>query len=152
MSPDPRTAALVKLAVKSLTNVQTLRIIFGHPNINDVLLRCFFDEQRSHSIRRLWLENCRISVGCSTELVNHLLQLPRKLNFSGLESIRFRRLPLRPARSINSDLLAGHFVHARAGEPTDLIDGAGGVYPTTMNDAFWELKLNGQFAREEYYQ
>ena len=125
-----------------MTNLQTLRIIFGHANINDVLLRCFFDKARPRSIRRLWLENCRISVGCSTRLLNHPLQLPVELDFGGLESIRFRRLPLRPAVPLEKAYPHDQFVHARGGTAADLINGAGGLYPTTTNGVFHEIEMN----------
>lgn len=120
LSPDPRTAKLVQLAVKNMSNVQTLRIINGHPNINDALLRCFFDKSRPRNIRRLWLENCRINVGCSLKQINHPLQLPYELDFTGLESIRFRRLPLRPAMPLDKEIPRFQFVHARGGMSVDM--------------------------------
>ncbi|TKA67579.1 hypothetical protein B0A55_10181 [Friedmanniomyces simplex] len=49
LSTDPRTICLVRHAVRNMTKVHTLRIILGHPNLNDALLRCFFDKRRKKS-------------------------------------------------------------------------------------------------------
>lgn len=138
LSPDPRTIKLVQLAVQHMTRVHTLRIIFGHPNINDVLLRCFFSRQRARvtPIRRLWLENCRISAGCDLRLINHPLDLPLELDFSGLESIRFRRLPMRPGRPTDRHTPQKLYVHSRGISTSWLLglqDGAGGHYSTATN-------------------
>ena len=129
-----------------MTRVHTLRIIFGHPNINDALLRCFFDRhrQRSTPVRRLWLENCRISAGCCLELIEHPLDLPLELDFTGLESVRFRRLPLRTGKATSKPTPGNRFVHARGMStvPTvDMQDGAGGLYLTTLNELRVEMDL-----------
>ena len=144
LSPDPRTSKLVQLAVQHMTRVHTLRIIFGHPNINDALLRCFFakDRQPITPVRRLWLENCRISAGCHLHLSEHPLNLPLRLDFSGLESVRFRRLPIRPGRPTTKHIPRNQFVHARGMSTLlneGLQDGAGGVYMASMNDLKAEI-------------
>jgi hypothetical protein len=90
----------VQKAVVNLNNVDTLRIILGHPPITDALLRCFFDTRRSSRpnyngpVRRLWLESCRISAGLQLQVEDFPYGLPLKLDFNGVESVRFRRLPL----------------------------------------------------------
>ena len=143
LSPDPRTTRLIQLAVKHMTKVHTLRIIFGHPNINDALLRCFFSKARDRvtPVRRLWLENCRISAGCDLTLINHPFDLPLELDFSGLESIRFRRLPMRPGRRTDRHTPQMLYVHSR-GISTSwlsrLQDGAGGHYSTTTDTVLSE--------------
>jgi hypothetical protein len=97
--------------VDNLNHVHTLRIIFGHPTINDALLRCFFDAHRprrsnySGPVRRLWLESCRISAGLALEVNDFPYELPSKVSFDGLESVRFRRLPI--------DFKLWHFNNAR---------------------------------------
>lgn len=149
LSCDPRTTKLVQLAVQHMTRVQTLRIILGHPNMTDALLRCFFDRSRrcETSIRRLWLENCRISAGCTLRILDHPLQLPLELDFSGLEAMRFRRLPLRamdPTTSLSAQLDdMGPFrsceAHSRRGYHTQLQDGVGGHYETVVVSVPHEL-------------
>lgn len=142
LSPDPRTAKLIQLAVRNMKNVQTLRIIFGHPNINDALLRNFFDAEREPSIRRLWLENCRISSTCDLQQLTHLEQIPSELNFAGVESVRFRRMPIRPAMPLEKRTPLYQYVHARGGTEADMQNGSGGSYSTTINDVGHELEMN----------
>ena len=144
LSPDPRTTRLVQLAVRHMTRVHTLRIIFGHPNINDALLRCFFAKNRDCTtpIRRLWLEDCRISAGCDLKIVSHPLDLPLELDFNGLESIRFRRMPLRPGRPTMISTPSDLFVYARGRHDKarmELQDGAGGHYITAGYSAHMEM-------------
>ena len=143
LSPDPRTTKLIQLAVQQMTRVHTLRIIFGHPNITDALLRCFFSSQQDRitPIRRLWLENCRISAGCDVRLINHPLDLPLELDFGGLESIRFRRLPMRPGRPTDKHTPQKLYVHSRGVSTSWLLglqDGAGGHYSTATNTVLSE--------------
>ncbi|KAK5136190.1 hypothetical protein LTR08_004027 [Meristemomyces frigidus] len=133
LSTDPRTIRLAQLAVQNMTKVTTLRIIFGHPTLNDALLRCFFDKHRRKAtpVRRLWLENCRISAGCCLEITDHPYGLPLELDFAGLESVRFRRLPLRPCSLPRDDAAV---VYARSYRTRDMQDGRGGLYSTTINE------------------
>lgn len=142
LSADPRTAVFVRLGLENMKNVQTLRIIFGHPIINDMLLRHFFDAKRPTSVRRLWLENCRINASYygTTGDVEGLS--PFVSNFAGLESIRFRRMPLRPGMPVDKKLPLFLSVHSRGGTMVHLQDGAGGAYPTTVNDIGRELELS----------
>lgn len=137
LSSDPRTAKLVQAAARQMTKLHTLRIIFGHPNVNDALLRTLFDKdrQRDNPVRRLWLENCRISAGCNTSIPHHPLELPFELDFNGLESMRFRRLPLRPHTNLNAVPPRFHFVNARGTASSKMQDGAGGKMFTTTNEA-----------------
>ncbi|KAK3070351.1 hypothetical protein LTR53_010615 [Teratosphaeriaceae sp. CCFEE 6253] len=139
LSTDLRTICLVKHAVRNMTRVHTLRIIFGHPNLNDALLRCFFDKRRlkSNPVRRLWLENCRFTAGCNISLDEHPHGLPLELDFDGLESVRFRRLPMRPGRPWRTGDYPGYgLVYSRGTllpRSEVLHDGVGGRYSTTMN-------------------
>ena len=118
-----------------MTNVHTLRIIFGHPNLNDALLRCFFDKSRESSVpvRKLWLESCRISAGCDISIPSNSYGLPLQLNFGDLESVRFRRLPLRPGVGLDRGMPIYHSVYARSTHVLELQDGVGGQYLTTTN-------------------
>ena len=93
-------------------------------------------------IRRLWLENCRISAGCNLSISRHPLHLPLNLDFSGLESIRFRRLPIRPGMSLSHTIPAHQFVNSRGGKLLDLQDGAGGQMFTTTSDLRSELRFS----------
>lgn len=146
LSADRRTITLIQLAVRFMTKVNTLRVIFGHPNVTDALLRCLFSKERTRMtpVRRLWLENCRISAGCDLKLLNHALDLPPELDFGGLESIRFRRLPMRAGRPTSKHIPENIFVHARridVGATFDLQDGAGGYYAASANSVRAELKV-----------
>ncbi|KAK4495332.1 hypothetical protein PRZ48_013663 [Zasmidium cellare] len=137
LSTDPRTIRLVQHAVALMTHVHTLRIIFGHPNLTDALLRCFFDTNRAlpgsgyNPIRKLWLENCRISAGLNPSIESHPYGLPLQLDFTGLESVRFRRLPMRPVMAL--DWFRATIVYSRGGRFRKLLDGTGGRYDTTLN-------------------
>ncbi|GAB7359699.1 hypothetical protein MBLNU230_g6874t1 [Neophaeotheca triangularis] len=111
LSTDPRTIELLKRAVANMTKIQTLRIIFGHTTLSEALLRCFFDVNRARlaPLRRLWLENVRITVGGVGDLVEmekHPYDLPLRLDYTGLESVRYRRSPLWQQR------IASPFGHA----------------------------------------
>ena len=121
LSIDPRTIRLVQLAVRNMTKVSSLRIIFGHPGLNDALIRSFFDIDRVafNPVRRLWIENARISAGCCLDITSHPYDLALKLSFHGLESVRLRRLQLVP------DCAYGHppwnqYIESRAGLVLDL--------------------------------
>ncbi|KAK3697145.1 hypothetical protein LTR37_017641 [Vermiconidia calcicola] len=135
LSVDPRTTKLVQLAVQHMHKVHTLRIIFGHPNVNDALLRCFFDKDRKHTtpVRRLWLENCRFSAGCDPRIESHPLGLPLELDFAGLKSIRFRRMPIQTGHPLYRRW-GGEFNHSRGSKKAcSLQDGAGGSYTTLVD-------------------
>ncbi|EME38966.1 hypothetical protein DOTSEDRAFT_57272 [Dothistroma septosporum NZE10] len=147
LSADPRTIELVKLAAKQLKNVNTLRIVFGHPNLTDALLRCFFDVKRTGKgagcarIRKLWLENCRISNGLCTTLPLHPYGLPLALDLSGLESVRFRRLPIRPRSYDSGNAPTFMYNYSRDGSPRLLQDGCGGMYTTATTTMSEEFKV-----------
>ncbi|KAI5364732.1 Putative F-box domain-containing protein [Septoria linicola] len=143
LSTDPRTIELARLAVQNMKKVHTLRIVLGHPHLTDALLRCFFDERRNVSdytrVRRLWLENCRISAGLDYDIPWHPYGLPLKLDFTGLESVRFRRLPMRPG-PLSNQAYALHMSYSRGGERRSLQDGMGGRYEASAINVLDELK------------
>ncbi|KAF2724737.1 hypothetical protein K431DRAFT_281688 [Polychaeton citri CBS 116435] len=146
LSIDARTITLVKLAARNLVNLQTLRIIFGHANLNDALLRCLFDSERPRQkqITRLWLENCRISAGCCQSRTGFptTYGLPPELDLRGLQSVRFRRMPLRPASDRDSYLMLSdvNWVYARSTECMTIADGQGGAYSTSIHTTEQELE------------
>lgn len=148
LSADPRTIRLVQHAVNHMTHVHTLRIILGHPNLTDALLRCFFDSYRAipgsgcYPVRKLWLENCRISAGLNTAITSHPYWLPLALDFSGLESVRFRRLPIRPGTPM--DWRGAGFVYSRGGRGRELQDGTGKQFITTVNDFNEEARAGSE--------
>ena len=147
LSTDPRTISLIRHAVRNMVKVNTLRIVFGHPNLTDALLRCFFDKHRArhNPVRRLWLENCRISAGCNLSINEHPHGLPVQLDFDGLQSVRLRRLPLRPDESKAADFSSYERVTSRGGDVVDnQQDGVGGVYSTTFNPVRAELSAGQQ--------
>jgi hypothetical protein len=126
-----------------MTQVHTLRIILGHPTLTDALLRCFFDVRRSSvpeivPVRRLWLEYCRISAGLNPDLNHHPYGLPLKLRFDGLQSIRFRRLPMHCGVPFDQYLPSDHVVFSRDGTHRQLPDGAGSSYITDISHTIAE--------------
>lgn len=132
-----------------MPKVHTLRVILGHPNLTDALLRSFFDARRHGAdgvvpVRKLWLENCRISAGLNIALAGGgPYGLASMLRFHGLESIRLRRLPIRRAgwRASSSGV-----VYSRGGRLQRLQDGLGGHYETTVQDADVEFAAGDEYA------
>ncbi|WPH01707.1 Hypothetical protein R9X50_00455900 [Acrodontium crateriforme] len=145
LSTDPRTIRLTQAAVRSMRNVHTLRIIFGHPTLNDALLRCFFDKTRERvtPIRKLWLESCRIGAGCDLDIPHSPYGLPLQLDFSGVQSIRFRRLPLRPGKEPRRVPGGYEMVHARSQHAWEMQDAVGGTYTTSANTLIAEQTAMG---------
>lgn len=70
----------------------------------------------------------------------HPLGLPRDLDFAGLESLRFRRMPIKPAMADDERLGRFEFNHCRGLRTVELQDGQGGLYLTTANQAAEELQ------------
>ncbi|KXT15542.1 hypothetical protein AC579_6544 [Pseudocercospora musae] len=147
LSTDWRTVELVKMAVKEMKKVTTVRIVLGHPWIVDAILRSFFDVDRKDAmpVRRLWLENCRISTGLVKWMRPDGHDLPKKLNFGGLESVRFRRLPLRPGTKVDGMLTRNQLVYSRGGVYHEFQDGLGGHYRTTCNTAYMEAQAGEKY-------
>lgn len=139
LSYDPRAIELVRLAVRGMVKVGTVRIVGGHQGLVDVLLRCLFDRERASEspVRRLWVEGCRVSGACEISFPEHPVGLPTELDFSGLQSVRMRRLPLRPALSREHPLSQYDFVFARGHRMEELQDGQGSLYLATTNNT-WE--------------
>jgi hypothetical protein len=137
LSMDPRTIRLVRMAVRNMTRVHTLRIVFGHPKLTEALLRCFFDEQREREnpVKKLWLENVRIVEGTEMVLDRHKYGLPLRLSFEGVEVVRFRRLPLNTAEMDHGRATSDRslFVYSRGGEARELQNGLGGNYLTSTH-------------------
>ncbi|EOA81309.1 uncharacterized protein SETTUDRAFT_157256 [Exserohilum turcica Et28A] len=128
LSQDNRIHVLLKLAIRNLVNVHTLRIIYGHWKLTNALLAGFLDGNRPRSVplRKLWLECC-----CFEKDALYWL-LPSKA--TGLESIRLRRLgnemfdPVQRRR-----LKPKEFKLARGGRRLDMYNGAGGFVQTTVD-------------------
>src|ERR1700760_1334379 len=129
LSSDWRTIELLRLAIRNMVNVHTLRLYFPHYNLGRVLLNDFFDKLRPRnvSIRRLWLENCDI-------FCDNLYST--SFDLTGLQSIRIRRIKsfYSPAGSFDD---ASHLSLSRDGSYRPKLDGAGGYMRTwhhTPND------------------
>lgn len=140
---DPRTICLVRLAVRNMTRVNTLRIVFGHPKMTEALLRCFFDayRERENPVKRLWLENVRIVEGTEIILERHKYGLPLHLDFTGVEKLRLRRLPLNTMEKDQHKQLNDRreFVYTRGKEARELQNGLGGMYLTSTNNLGMEI-------------
>lgn len=137
LSCDPRTICLVRMAVRHMVKLNTLRIVFGHPKLTEALLRCVFDveRQRETPVRRLWLENVRLNECLELTIPHHKYGLPLRVDFSGLESLRLRRLPLSVKELNQDDRISNrtHYSYARGGTSRELQNGLGGHYLTTVN-------------------
>lgn len=142
MSCDPRTWELVRLAVKGMQRVHTVRIINGHVQLVDVLLRSFFDPDREKQtpVRRLWLEGCRIAAACDLNGPRTKYGDADILDFTGLETLRLRRLPLKPGMGLFEVVPRHDFVLARGGTTQQLQDGQGGTYLAVTNDPWDETR------------
>lgn len=140
---DPRTICLVRLAVRNMTRVNTLRIVFGHPRMTEALLRCFFDadRERENPVKRLWLENVRIVEGTEIILERHKYGLPLHLDFTGVEKLRLRRLPLNTMEKDQQTQLKDRreFVYTRGKRARELQNGLGGMYLTSTNNLGMEI-------------
>ncbi|KAH7563326.1 hypothetical protein J3E72DRAFT_386175 [Bipolaris maydis] len=128
LSQDERLHILVKLALRNLVNVHTLRIIYGHWKLTNALVAGFLDENRPRNVplRKLWLECC-----CFEKDALYWL-LPHKT--TGLESIRLRRLGNEMFDSIQRQRLKlMEFKLSRGGQRDFPIhNGAGGFTRTTV--------------------
>jgi hypothetical protein len=129
LSSDWRTIELLRLAIRNMVNVHTIRLYFPHYNLGRVLLNDFFEKSRPRNIpiRRLWLENCDI-------FCDNLYST--SFDLTGLQSIRARRLKsfYFPIGSFEN---ASHFSLSRDGSYRSKLDGAGGSMLTwhhTPND------------------
>ncbi|USP82688.1 uncharacterized protein yc1106_09962 [Curvularia clavata] len=128
LSQDQRLRALVKLAIRNLANVHTLRIVYGHWNLTNALVGGFLDENRPRNVplRKLWLECC-----CFQQEDMYWL-LPSKT--TGLESIRLRRLGNEMFNPMQRRRLGPmEFKLSRGGKQNFPIhNGAGGFIRTTV--------------------
>ena len=144
LSPDPRTAQLVKLAVQGMTKVSTLRIILGHVHIVDALLRCLFDRARVKfsPVRKLWLESCQIDAVGHLDLPPHPMGMPTDLDFDGLESMHLKRLPMETIWSFHHSL--ENHVYARGGhEKSRFHNARGRKYYTGARPLKMEIDTGG---------
>jgi hypothetical protein len=143
LSIDPRTICLVRLAVRNMTRVNTLRVVFGHPKLTEALLRSFFDADRKaeNRVKRLWLDNIDIVPGTERISIFEKYGLPLKLDFRGVETLRLRRLPLGVADMTDQQRFTRRtqVVYSRGGRASELADGLGGNYLTTTNFAGGEI-------------
>lgn len=74
--------------------------------------------------------------------------LPSKLSYEGLESVRFRRLPLCPVHHMYSTESVLSWVHCRSAQLYGkLQDGTGGYYDCSVDTVITELPfpLHGRY-------
>ncbi|KAH3912261.1 hypothetical protein HBH56_123860 [Parastagonospora nodorum] len=139
LSRDPRLHALLKLAIRNLVNVHTLRIVHGHMNLASLLVAGFLDQNRTRqvSLRKLWLENCCLSANLMRSLSSHRL--------TGLESLRIRRVDASSLLSSPKDLRFLEFRPTRGGMYYQMHDGSGNWAPTTVQ--FSGIGMSEEFHR-----
>ncbi|KAF2146346.1 uncharacterized protein K452DRAFT_348888 [Aplosporella prunicola CBS 121167] len=139
LSRDVRTQKLLRMAIWNMTNVHTLRIIFGHYHLTYGLLYGFLHPQRPREVplRKLWLESC--SLACPVPGPAGMI-FP---DLSGLESIRLRRLsyldhtftPMRSALARGKAEIPGLQTTSQ-----QLYNGIGGEYKTTLTEGWFYEK------------
>ncbi|CAO2657269.1 Nn.00g033950.m01.CDS01 [Neocucurbitaria sp. VM-36] len=128
LSQDGRLHVLLKLAIRNMVNVHTLRVVYGHWKLTSALVLGFLDQNRSRRVplRKLWLESC-----CFTIDSIHFL-LPS--HTTGLESVRIRRLR---SESLNTIQARGmgflEFHLSRSGQYYQMHNGSGGWVGTTVH-------------------
>jgi hypothetical protein len=137
LSCDPRTIMLVRLAVRNMKKLHTLRIVFGHEKLTEALIRCCFDAGREFEtpVRKCWLENVRLNECLEVSIESHKYGLPLKLDFSGLESLWLRRVPMELKHLTQEERISNraYISFSRGGTSTELQNGLGGHYLTTIN-------------------
>jgi hypothetical protein len=124
LSSDWRTLQLLRLAIRNLVNVHTIRLFHPHYNIGRIILDDFFFPNRPQNrpIARLWLENCDI-------WSDHLYATDGSHDLSQLKSLRVRRIRAHyvPSDRINTVL---QYSLARRGRQIERLDGAGDSFLT----------------------
>lgn len=123
VSKDKRLFALLRLAIRNMTNVHTLRIVYGHMNIASALVAGLLDPRRISYIplRKLWLESCCISIR-TWRLITEAS--------ADLEAIRIRRLEMNDLHG--SEVGPHDFSLCRGGHSFQMHNGTGGWTGTTM--------------------
>lgn len=136
LSIDTRLHTLLRLAIRNLVNVHTLRIVYGHWHLTTALISGFLDHARPREVplRKLWLESCAFDIRNVSFL--------GPTNTTGLESVRLRRLRAEA-------LIAGHkhdmawqdMKLARGGHGFQMHNGAGAWVGTTVELAQKDLPV-----------
>ncbi|OAG06760.1 uncharacterized protein CC84DRAFT_1215790 [Paraphaeosphaeria sporulosa] len=130
LSQDNRIHTLLWLAIRNLTNVHTLRIVYGHYNLTRILLAAFLDKRRPQRVplRKLWVESSCLS-GFETNY-NDLLS-PEYA--TGLESVRIRRLRVELETPSERSKAQFEYRLARGGRSLAMHNAAGGFLHTTVD-------------------
>lgn len=128
ISQDGRLHCLLRLAIRNMVNVHTLRIVYGHMSLTNLLVEGFLDQARSRriSIRKLWLESCCLSISSI-----HFLSPD---NVTGLKSIRIRRLHIASLETMCLRKMGFlEYTLSRGGQYYQLHNGAGNWIGTTIH-------------------
>ena len=127
LSQDARLHDLLRLAIRNMINVHTLRIVYGHMQMTHILLEEFLNPDRPQRIplRRLWLESCSL-VGININFMS-------AIRLSGLESIRLRRMRIESAHAPElNNMRFMEFKLSRGGQSFALQNGSGGFLWSTV--------------------
>ena len=127
LSTDTRLHKLLRLAIRNLVNVHTLRIVYGHWHLTTALISGFLDcgRPREVPLRKLWLESCTFDIR------NYGFLGPA--GATGLESVRLRRLRAEPWATRNRhDMAWLDMKLARGGHYYQMHNGAGAWVGTTV--------------------
>lgn len=134
ISTDIRLHKLLRLAIRNLTNVHTLRIVYGHWHLTTALISGFLNQERPREVplRKLWLESCAFDI-------RNVYFLDPAFT-TGLESIRLRRLRAEAwAAGSRHDMAYLDYKLARGGYNYQVHNGAGAWSGTTVEFSQAEL-------------
>jgi hypothetical protein len=141
LSSDWTTLLLLRLAIRNMVNVTTLRFAMPHWNVYWIMMCDFMDgsRKRNLSVSRLWLETCTAVWDAGL--------WPSRCDFSTIKSIRFRRLKvqedIRPAQLGGVEEFPAYFL-ARTGPPVRVRNGLGGLYFTSTHELQQESQCRPQ--------
>jgi hypothetical protein len=127
LSQDPRLHTLLRLAIRNMINVHTLRIVYGHMNLAASLIQGFLDQNRPRrvSLRRLWLESSCLSP--------NIIRVLSPNNTTGLESLRIRRLDVASLETMRVRRMGFlEYTPSRGGQYYQMHNGVGAHFGTTV--------------------
>ncbi|KAB2580565.1 hypothetical protein BFW01_g3399 [Lasiodiplodia theobromae] len=130
LSNDSRTHKLLMLAIRNMTNVHTLRIIYGHYFLAYGLIWGFLHPHRPRSVplKRLWLEYCSLSMPEPGPIGSSFWP-----DLSGITSLRLRRLSYLNDLTQRNVITQGMALSRAQLHRRMLQNGIGGEYMTTID-------------------
>ncbi|KAL1630666.1 hypothetical protein SLS54_000537 [Diplodia seriata] len=130
LSTDSRTHKLLMLAIRNMTNVHTLRIIYGHYFLTYGLIWGFLHPHRPRNgpLKRLWLEYCSLAMPEPGPIGSSFWP-----DLSGITSLRLRRLSYLNDLTQTNVVTQGMALSRAQIHKRMLQNGIGGEYITTID-------------------